>query len=64
MIATLRREICRLVDSSEDATSFMASVLLTREGRKRTGSGEWRRVPYDGQRVERKAGSCKKLPKR
>ena len=24
---------------------------MTCEGRKRTGSGEWRRVPYDGQHV-------------
>jgi hypothetical protein len=51
MIATLRREIRRSVDSSEDATSFIASLLLSRDGQKRPGSGEWRRVPFTGQRV-------------
>jgi hypothetical protein len=63
MIATLRREICRPVDRSEDATSFIAPALLTREGRKRSGSVEWRRLPYDGQRFEQKGGSCKKITK-
>jgi arylsulfatase A-like enzyme len=51
MIATLRRETCWSADSPEDATLFIASLLLSRDGRKRLGSGEWRRVPFTGQRV-------------
>jgi hypothetical protein len=32
MMATLRRETCCSADSSEDATSFITSLLLSRYG--------------------------------
>ena len=49
MIATRRRETCWSADSSEDATLFIASLLLSRDVRKRLSSGERRRVPFTGQ---------------
>jgi hypothetical protein len=51
MIATLRRETCCSTDSSEDATLFIASLLPSRDGRKRLDPGEWRRVTFTGQRI-------------
>ena len=47
MIATRRREACWSADSSEDATLFIASLLMSRDVRKRLSSGEWRRVPFN-----------------
>ena len=53
MIATRRGETCWLANSSQDATLFIASLLLSRDGSEALlASGEQRQAPFSGQRVQ------------